>query len=242
MARPCCSSVLTATKRIVDRLAASAIASASAASFFWRLTKGLTYIGGINRTSWPRSRMARPQWCALPQASVATMQRGGSAKKARTFSRESFLRNTTPPSARAPCAWKDRFARSRPMMLTFFMDAFSVRGMRKHHHLGTLRCRQEGASTPSLDVRRARPRRRSNLAGLGLPRRPRLSPHEADISRAGRKITRSKNYARGSNYNNYINNWNNAVAAGQCVGNTPVLQFNEATYPYPMIAYVYGWT
>ena len=45
-----------------------------------------------------------------------------------------------------------------------------------------------------------------------------------------------------ANYNNYINNWNNAVAAGQCVGNTPVLQFNEATYPYPMIAYVYGWT
>src|SRR5208283_2708272 len=49
-----------------------------------------------------------------------------------------------------------------------------------------------------LDVRRARPRRRSNLAGLGLPRRPRLSPHEANISRAGGKITRSKNYARGS--------------------------------------------
>lgn len=42
-------------------LAASAIASASAASFFWRLTKGLTHIGGINRTSWPRSQMARPQ-------------------------------------------------------------------------------------------------------------------------------------------------------------------------------------
>src|SRR5215212_9813531 len=42
MARACCPSVLTATKRIVGRLAASAIASASAASFFWRLTKGLT--------------------------------------------------------------------------------------------------------------------------------------------------------------------------------------------------------
>src|SRR3954463_2230796 len=30
------------------------------------------------------------------------------------------------------------------MMLTFSMDALSVRGMRKHHHLGTSRCRQEG--------------------------------------------------------------------------------------------------
>jgi len=31
---------LTATSRIVGRCAASAIASASAASFFWRFTKG----------------------------------------------------------------------------------------------------------------------------------------------------------------------------------------------------------
>src|SRR4051812_39509444 len=74
---------------------------------------------------------------------MATMQRGCSAKKPRTFSRESVLRKPTPPSARAPCAWKDRFARSRPMMLTLSMDALSVRGMRKHHHLGTSRCRQE---------------------------------------------------------------------------------------------------
>src|SRR5215218_3606696 len=79
--------------------------------------------------------MARPQWCALPQASMAATQRGCSARKPRTFSRESFLRNPTPPSASAPCAWKDRFARSRPIMLTFPMDALSVRGMRKHHHL-----------------------------------------------------------------------------------------------------------
>src|SRR3954469_13426642 len=95
--------------------------------------------------------MARPQWCALPQASMATMQRGCSAKKPRTFSRESFLRNPTPPSARAPCAWKDRLARSRPIMLTFSMDALSVRGLRNHHHLGTSRCRQEGHPLHHLD-------------------------------------------------------------------------------------------
>src|SRR3984957_2619606 len=32
----------------------------------------------------------------------------------------------------------------------FSMDALFIRGMRKHRHLGTLRCRQEGASTPSI--------------------------------------------------------------------------------------------
>lgn len=31
----------------------------------------------------------------------------------------------------------------------FSMDALFIRGMRKHRHLGTSRCRQEGASTPS---------------------------------------------------------------------------------------------
>jgi hypothetical protein len=38
----CCSTVFTAMKRIVGRVTASAIASASAASVFPRLTWGLT--------------------------------------------------------------------------------------------------------------------------------------------------------------------------------------------------------
>ncbi len=42
IARACCASVLTATKCIVGRYAASVIASAAAASFFWRLAKGFT--------------------------------------------------------------------------------------------------------------------------------------------------------------------------------------------------------
>ena len=42
-------------------------------------------------------------------------------------------------------------------MLTFSMDALFIRGMRKHRHLGTLRCRQEGASTPSIRDCRFRP-------------------------------------------------------------------------------------
>jgi hypothetical protein len=40
-------------------------------------------------------------------------------------SRDSFLRNTTDPSAAAPCSWNKFFARSTPMMLTYSMDALS---------------------------------------------------------------------------------------------------------------------
>jgi hypothetical protein len=39
----CCSSVLTGTKRMLGRWAASQIASASVASFFCRLMNGLTH-------------------------------------------------------------------------------------------------------------------------------------------------------------------------------------------------------
>lgn len=42
LAAACCSSLLTATKRMFGRYAASQIASASAASFFWRFTNGFT--------------------------------------------------------------------------------------------------------------------------------------------------------------------------------------------------------
>jgi len=42
IAAPCVSSLFTGTKRIVGRIAASQMASASAMSFFWRFTKGLT--------------------------------------------------------------------------------------------------------------------------------------------------------------------------------------------------------
>jgi hypothetical protein len=44
---------LEGTKRMVGRWAASAIASASAASFLLDLTKGLTNCGAISCTSWP---------------------------------------------------------------------------------------------------------------------------------------------------------------------------------------------
>src|SRR3984957_3993809 len=71
---------------------------------FWRLTKGLTYAGGIKRTSCPASRIARPQALLLPLTAMATVQRGCSARKPRSLSRVSFLRKPTLPTARAPCA------------------------------------------------------------------------------------------------------------------------------------------
>ena len=69
------SSLFTATNRMVGRDAASAMASASATSFggktihrivffsasLWRFTNGFTWAGGISRTSWPRSPIARPR-------------------------------------------------------------------------------------------------------------------------------------------------------------------------------------
>jgi hypothetical protein len=41
-------------------------------------------------------------------------------KEGENFLSGKLLRKPTPPSARAPCAWKDRFARSRPIMLERF--------------------------------------------------------------------------------------------------------------------------
>src|SRR3954447_23644934 len=117
-AAACFASLFTATNRIVGRWAASQIASASAISFFWRLTNGFTYAGGISRTSWPSSPIARAQWCALAHASIATTQRGWPAKKVSTCARLSLLRKTTAPDALAPCAWNTCLARSRPMVLT----------------------------------------------------------------------------------------------------------------------------
>jgi len=55
----CCSADLTGTTRIVGRVTASQIASASAASVLPRLTKGFTYCGGISLTSWPRAEISR---------------------------------------------------------------------------------------------------------------------------------------------------------------------------------------
>jgi len=48
---------------------------------------------------------------------------GWPAKNSRTFSRGSFLRNTTTPASSVPCAWKTFFAKSKPMVVAFRRDA-----------------------------------------------------------------------------------------------------------------------
>ncbi|SUJ13143.1 Uncharacterised protein [Sphingomonas paucimobilis] len=58
---PCCSGDLMLTKRIVGRVTASQIASASAASFLPRLTYGFTYCAGISFTSCPSKTSSRAQ-------------------------------------------------------------------------------------------------------------------------------------------------------------------------------------
>src|SRR3954452_19248332 len=60
-AAACWFALLRATTRMVGRWAASQIASASAMSFFWRLTHGFTYAGAISFTVWPSLAISRPQ-------------------------------------------------------------------------------------------------------------------------------------------------------------------------------------
>lgn len=149
MARACWSSVFTATNRmVVGRNAASTMASASAASCLTR-DEWFHVDRWGKRTEWQSFSSSRPQPCAVAQASMATTQLGCWAKNTSSCPRESFLRNTTDPSARAPCNWKTHFARSMPMMVTSDRDVLSVCDGFNTHHIGILRCRQEGASTPS---------------------------------------------------------------------------------------------
>lgn len=57
----CGSTPLTGTKRMVGRVTASAIAAASAASFFWRRTYAFAHAGGTSNTSWPSRINSRAQ-------------------------------------------------------------------------------------------------------------------------------------------------------------------------------------
>src|SRR3712207_4529328 len=114
MVAACCSTVLIGTKRMVGRTTASQIASASAASVLFVLTKGFTYWGGISRTWWPRACSARAQWCAPGQASMPTRQGGSRAKNTATSPRRRRRRRTRRSVASAPCTWKTFLAMSRP--------------------------------------------------------------------------------------------------------------------------------
>ena len=93
---------LISTKRMVGRVAASIIASASAMSFFWVFTYGLTNFGAISRTLWPKPVSVRAQWLAVAHASIATQHPECASMNARNCLRDCFFRKTTSPSAAAP--------------------------------------------------------------------------------------------------------------------------------------------
>ena len=93
---------LIGTNRIEGRVDRLQIAAASARSFFWRRTWGLTYAGGMSRTSWPSSAIVRAQKWAPAQASTPTRQ-GQPGENLATSARRNRRRITTPPAASTPC-------------------------------------------------------------------------------------------------------------------------------------------
>src|SRR2546427_1029807 len=77
----CWSTSLIGTKRIVGRVTASAMPSASRLSFLFDLTYGFTNWGAMSFTSWPCSRKRLAQSCAPPQASMPMRTGGSFARK-----------------------------------------------------------------------------------------------------------------------------------------------------------------
>ena len=70
-----------------------------------------------------------------------------------TFPLVSVLRNTTDPSAAAPCTWNQFFARSNPIMPTLSMDAPSFPGSVKvDATMAHCDAARQGASIPSLNA------------------------------------------------------------------------------------------
>ena len=97
VALACVSADFTGTKVMPGRNAPSQIASASMWSFLPRLTNGLAYCGGINRTRCPSPPRTRPQWCDPPHASSTTSVGGSLRKNVSTCPRRSSRRSTTSP-------------------------------------------------------------------------------------------------------------------------------------------------
>jgi len=96
-----CSTLLAGTNFTSGREAASQIAAASAASFFFPfLTKGFTASGAISFTLCPRPVNMRAQWWAAPQASMTTVQAACFSKNAiRSFRRSFRLISALPVSS-----------------------------------------------------------------------------------------------------------------------------------------------
>src|ERR1700690_128893 len=98
--------LLIGTKRMFARPTGSQIASASATSFLFVFTYGLTNCGAMRRTVCPKRCSVRPQSWALAQASIPITHGGRFPKNTATCLRRSCLRST------ALRPYRDAFGRS----------------------------------------------------------------------------------------------------------------------------------
>ena len=94
-------------------------------------------------------------------------------RNAASRGRDNFLRNTTEPSAAAPCSWTLRFAKSIPTMLTFSMVALSLYDSLSCYHSGTLRCCRLGHPPHHLCIIRSPSQ---PVVTISLPRHRHLEP------------------------------------------------------------------
>src|ERR1700676_505802 len=128
------------TKRILGRCTASAMASASRKSLLLVCTYGFTYCAGINRTSCPCSRRARPRKCDPLQDSMPINCTCTFAVKASSCLREHFLRITTLPVKSSPTKGKTVLPKSIPSTCSFIecllprtLQLLEIRGGPSHY-------------------------------------------------------------------------------------------------------------
>ena len=137
-----CSWLFSSTNRIVGRVAASAIASASRSSFFWAFTYGRTYSGDINRTVCPCATSARPIWWAPQQASIATTHGASDPAKAMTVSRSIPRTETSMRDAPTPRCSDPLPPRSHILFVCMSAVPLSGCGLLRRSELGRRRWRR----------------------------------------------------------------------------------------------------
>ena len=151
--------------------------SASAASFFCRLTNGLTYAGGISRTVCPsRASSSAPNDKALPPHAPPSPLPGtaaGAAKKLNTWVRatascgKQLRPEAHPPQVRLKAMF---LAISKPIVLIVSHGRLP-RVKDRHLHSGT-------HARPSGGVHSHHPKRSGKSAGRSRGRRPFSAPNE----------------------------------------------------------------
>ncbi len=105
----CCAAVLVPTNFTPGCCTANQIARASVASALLPLTKGRTIFACNSRTVCPSFLSSRAQWCAPPQASMATRQGARLAKCSSALVRLICTLMISPVPMFTVCIWKHVF-------------------------------------------------------------------------------------------------------------------------------------